>query len=175
MILQGRVEKEREGMAIVELKTAREVVTKAVQPEIKPQTQPNQDYSKFQKMLEAQQQSNAQVVEKMADLNLVNNGSAIQMKSVSAEGLNIDPSKIETKDEIQTTNKLGNMFAEVNRGQLQMENIMEMMGSGRNFSGQELLAIQAGIYSIVQEMELAAKAVEQVNHAHNTLWRTQLS
>ena len=97
------------------------------------------------------------------------------MKSISAEGLQIDTQKLQNTDQIQTKSQVENIFAELNRGQLQMENVVEMVSSGRRFTGPELLAIQAGMHSIILEMELTAKAVEKVNETHNTVWKTQLA
>ena len=203
-------------MAIVELKTAREITTAAVKPEQSFQKKSQDGHSKFQKMMEEQQEKSVKTASQIDQTQSVKAASQIdqtqsvkdvaqidktqsvnptaqietqleqlmqassssqapKMKAISADGLNIDPSKIDPKDQIQTTNKIESVFSEVNRGQLQMENMMEMVTSGQKFSGPELLSIQAGIYSIVLEMELTAKAVEQVNNAHNTVWKTQIS
>jgi len=96
------------------------------------------------------------------------------IQSVSASNVNFDPSKASSvanpELQIQSMDKVGNLLAEVNRGQLQMEGIMEIALSGRKFNPSELLAMQAGVYQIAQEMELTSKVFEQVNSAHKTLW-----
>ena len=166
-------------MAIVELKSAHEMVVQATQTQAKPAAKPEHqsstpDYSQFQKMLEQQNQQSVKVMEEIAGIAL-HGKQASQMKSISAEGLQIDTQKLQNTDQIQTKSQVENIFAELNRGQLQMENVVEMVSSGRRFTGPELLAIQAGMHSIILEMELTAKAVEKVNETHNTVWKTQLA
>jgi hypothetical protein len=168
-------------MAIVELKTAQEMVSKTIQSQpqaqAKPKTEANvgleQDSSKFQKLLEQQHQDSLKLLDQMG-INLSGEAQP-QIKAMSAEGLNVDSSKIGVKNEIETSNKVESVFSELNRGQLQMDNIMELVSSGRRFNNTELLTIQAGMHSIVLEMDLTAKAVEKTNEAHNTIWRTQLA
>lgn len=97
-----------------------------------------------------------------------------QMQSVSGDSIKLSTEDLskDAENQIQSKNKVGEILGEVNRGQLQMEGIMEIAMSGRHFSPSELLAMQAGVYQIAQEMELTSKVFEQVNNAHKTLWNT---
>lgn len=60
----------------------------------------------------------------------------------------------------------------VERAQRRLEVILEAARSGRTFTAQELLALQAEAYRTVQTVDLATKLVEQgaqsVKHALNT-------
>ncbi|NOZ86777.1 MAG: hypothetical protein GXP49_10995 [Deltaproteobacteria bacterium] len=50
-------------------------------------------------------------------------------------------------------------------GRLQVDRVMKEALSGRRFNPGELLALQAGIYRLNTELELAAKVVESSNAA----------
>ncbi|MBI1910170.1 MAG: hypothetical protein HYS22_08390 [Deltaproteobacteria bacterium] len=122
----------------------------------------------FSQVLEQNQKMSTELVQSMG----LGQENMPTIKSVEATEVQLDPSQIQPDQQIQSNGKVGDILAEVNRGQLQMEGIMEIAMSGRRFSPSELLAMQAGVYQIAQEMELTSKVFEQVNTAHKTLWNT---
>jgi hypothetical protein len=58
--------------------------------------------------------------------------------------------------------------------QERMQKIVELALSGRQFSPQELLALQAGVYRFSQELELAGKVVEKVTSGVKQTLSTQV-
>ncbi len=63
-------------------------------------------------------------------------------------------------------------LAAVERAQARLDAVLQAARSGRTFTAQELLGLQAETYRTVQTVDLAAKLVEQgaqsVKHALNT-------
>ena len=63
-------------------------------------------------------------------------------------------------------------LAAVERAQARLDAVLEAARSGKTFTAQELLGLQAEAYRTVQTVDLAAKLVEQgaqsVKHALNT-------
>ena len=63
-------------------------------------------------------------------------------------------------------------LAAVERAQARLDAVLQAARSGRTFTAQELLGLQAEAYRTVQTVDLAAKLVEQgaqsVKHALNT-------
>ena len=68
--------------------------------------------------------------------------------------------------------KVSSYVAEVNRGQLQMNGIIEQATSGAKMSPQDLLGLQVGVYQFTMELELTSKLTEQIPNAAKTLWNT---
>lgn len=98
-----------------------------------------------------------------------------QLKAISGEGLEIRTASITENQEIRTQGKALELLTEVNRGALQMDNIIEMTTSGRSFSPPELLALQAGVHQIALNIDLTGKILEQVNTGTKTLLQTNFA
>ncbi len=97
-----------------------------------------------------------------------------QMKSVSAEGLKIEPTQIQVNSEIKSNGKVADMLSEVNRGALQMEEMMKVMTSGKQFSAGELLYFQANMADIVMRTEMSMKVGEQMASSFKQINQTQI-
>ena len=97
------------------------------------------------------------------------------VQSISAEGLDIEPARISAGQEIRTQGKVLDLLTEVNRGALQMDNLVDLIGSGRSMSPQSLLAIQANLSVNVLQMELFKSVVEQGNTGVKTLLNTNFA
>ena len=95
-----------------------------------------------------------------------------KIHSISAEGLEIKPSQVAGEQEIRTGGKAMDLLSDVNRGALQMDNLMELTTSGRKFSPPELLAMQAGMHQIALSIDLTGKIVEQFNNGTKQLLNT---
>lgn len=66
------------------------------------------------------------------------------------------------------------LLSSVEQGQVQMEKILKEAMSGRKFSPQELLALQAGVYRYAQELELTSKVVEKATSGVKDTLKTQV-
>ena len=97
-----------------------------------------------------------------------------QMQGISAEGLDIKASQITVNQEIRTHGKALQILSEVNRGALQMEDIMKVATSGKNFSPAELLGLQAGMHQIVLQTEMTMKVAEQGTASFKQINQTQI-
>lgn len=68
-----------------------------------------------------------------------------------------------------------NLLAEVNKGQLQMDSLVNhVMYSGKRFSNQELLVIQAHVFHYAQMTELTVKVAEQGVSSAKSVLNTQI-
>lgn len=66
------------------------------------------------------------------------------------------------------------VFEDVMAGQNKLDSIMNLALSGRNFSQQELLALQAGVYRFTQELELTSKVIEKGTSSVKQVLNTQV-
>jgi len=84
-------------------------------------------------------------------------------KVLGGESINFDASQ-ETFGigEPNTSQKLVDLLGEVNKGQIQMDSLVNnILYSERKFSNQELLCIQAHVFHFAQMTELTVKIAEQ--------------
>jgi hypothetical protein len=58
-------------------------------------------------------------------------------------------------------------------GERHVDRVMRAARSGRTFSQEELLAVQAGVYRYTQELELASKLVDKATTAVKTTLQSQ--
>jgi len=65
-------------------------------------------------------------------------------------------------------------MGEVNDGQIKLQRLMDLMTNGTKFSPQELIAIQAGVYSLVQELELVGKVTQEATQGVRQTLNTNL-
>jgi len=93
-----------------------------------------------------------------------------------AEAIKITPAEMNVGLEPpQGTEKIVSMLSEVNKGQMQMDNLVnEILYSGKRFSNQELLAIQAHVFHFAQMTELTVKVTEQGVSSVKTVLNTQI-
>ncbi len=131
----------------------------------------NGESSEFAKIFDEKLQTGQQSSQAMLEsFGMTPGQNAIQAIPAGDIALNAD--QMSSSVSPTGSSKISSFLTNVNRGQLQMEGIIEMATSGKKFSPPELLALQAGVYQIAQEMELTSKAFEQVNNAHKTVWNT---
>ncbi|MBI2083118.1 MAG: hypothetical protein HYT76_06070 [Deltaproteobacteria bacterium] len=125
--------------------------------------------SDFNKILEGQlsQTDDTKMIEQALGLE----NKSPSMKVMSADQISLDPSQVGLEG--QRTDPL-HLLNEVNRSALQMDQMIEMVTSGGSFSPQELLAIQAGVYQIVQEVDLTGQIVSSADRARNSLLNIQI-
>ncbi len=73
------------------------------------------------------------------------------------------------------SNKVVNLLSEVNKGQMQMDGMVnQVLHSDKKFSNQELLAIQAHVYHYAQMAELTVKVAEHGTTSVKQVLNTQV-
>lgn len=94
----------------------------------------------------------------MGDQNI----GAGKMEAIPANDISFKPEDMKVGLEESTgTEKIVDMLSEVNKGQMQMDNIVnEILYSGKKFSNQELLAVQAHMFHFAQMTEMTVKVTE---------------
>ena len=115
----------------------------------------------------------------MMDMLGIDNGqmsTQAKMESISAENIDFAPSETVTGlDAPSGSSRVVNMLSEVNKGQLQMDSLVNhVMYSGKRFSNQELLVIQAHVFHFAQMSELTVKVAEQGVSSVKTVLNTQI-
>ncbi|OJT23399.1 ATP-dependent helicase HrpB [Archangium sp. Cb G35] len=78
----------------------------------------------------------------------------------------------------QEANKVGNMLShvvgELEKGQVNMDKLIQAGASGKTFSNAELLSLQAGMYKYTQELDLTSKVVEKATSGLKDTLKTQV-
>jgi hypothetical protein len=73
------------------------------------------------------------------------------------------------------TEKVMDMLGEVNKGQMQMDTLVNhVLYSGKKFSNQELMVIQAHVFHFAQMTELTVKVAEQSVSSVKSVLNTQV-
>lgn len=84
------------------------------------------------------------------------------------------PAAAQANDVRPTGGAMQRVFEDVMAGQNKLDQIMNLALSGRNFSQQELLALQAGVYRFTQELELTSKVIEKGTSSIKQTLNTQV-
>ena len=75
----------------------------------------------------------------------------------------------------EASKKLLDMLGDVNEGQMQMDSLVDnILNSGKKFSNQELLVIQAHVFHFAQMTELTVKVAEQGVSSIKSVLNTQV-
>ncbi len=126
--------------------------------------------SPFQQVLDAQNSSDDMTSKLMG---LVDNtfgvsGNNVNANALDASSVHVEVSKVTEVEKTPGSNQLFDMLQEINKDQLQFDNLKELISSGRNFKPQELTAMQIGVQHLSLELELFSKGLEQVNRTIQT-------
>lgn len=96
----------------------------------------------------------------------------------TAKANQVDPSlQVKTVEAVKDPKKMDGMkrvLANVMDGQNALDSIIKKAASGKQFSNQELLAMQAGVYKFSQELELTSKVVEKATSGVKQTMQTQV-
>lgn len=106
----------------------------------------------------------------------VNVAGGNNLQAISAENIQVDPDAMKVGlEDPQGIEKIVNMLSDVNKGQMQMDNLVnEILYSGKRFSNQELLAIQAHVFHFAQMTELTVKVAEHGISSVKSVLNTQV-
>ena len=70
--------------------------------------------------------------------------------------------------------QMANMLDQLVGGQDKMSQVMQLAMSGKQFSSQEMLALQAGVYRFSQELDLMGKVIEKSTSGIKQTMNTQV-
>jgi len=103
-----------------------------------------------------------------------NNTVDVLRAARNAQGVPQVPAVGQNLDSRPVASGIQRMMNDVMNGQNKLEAIIDLSLSGRNFSSQELLALQAGVYRFTQELELTSKVVEKATATVKQTMNTQV-
>lgn len=99
-----------------------------------------------------------------------------QMQAIEGNGVAFQP--VEQATEVSkpdASHKVLDMLGDVNQGQMQMDTLVNhVLYSGKRFSNQELMVIQAHVFHFAQMTELTVKVAEQGVSSVKALANTQI-
>ncbi len=160
-------------------KLATSAIQQAAKDSVKSAAQPvDGGESPFKKMLDTMNggSDGTEMAKSMGVGNDSGIGTNSNMGVISAEGINVNPAELKVGlEQPKGAEKVVDMLSEVNKGQMQMDNLVnEILYSGKKFSNQELLAIQAHVFHFAQMTELTVKVAEQGVGSVKTVLNTQI-
>lgn len=131
--------------------------------------------SPFQEML-SRMESGAEFAQMLGVSDRPDGVPAGQMQALGGEQVAYSPSENATGiGQPAATERVVDMLGEVNKGQLQMDSLVNhVLYSGRRFSNQELLVIQAHVFHFAQMTELTVKVAEQGISSVKAVLNTQV-
>lgn len=124
--------------------------------------------SPFQQVLDAQTSSEDMTSKLMGLVDNTFGATGNNFNAVDASTVHVEVSKVSEVQKTPGTNQLMDMLQEVNKDQLQFENLKELISSGKTFKPQELTAMQIGVQHLSLELELFSKGLEQINRTIQT-------
>ncbi len=124
--------------------------------------------SPFQQVLDAQNSSDDMTSKLMGIVDNTFGTSGNNFNAVDASTVHVEVSKVSEVQKTPGSNQVVDMLQEINKDQLQFENLKELISSGRTFKPQELTAMQIGVQHLSLELELFSKGLEQVNRTIQT-------
>lgn len=139
------------------------------------QVDPAQQVEKSQHAQRVHHLEHARQIEQVGKLDQANlqkaNAGTVQDNNLTGKGM--DP--ITQKQEVSKTGSLINgMVANIEKGQVQLDQLINGGLSGKNFSNSELLGLQAGMYKYTQELDLCSKVVEKATSGLKDTLKTQV-
>ena len=98
------------------------------------------------------------------------------MQSLEGGGVSFEPAEHVTEiGKPEASEKVLDMLGEVNRGHMQMDSLVNhILYSGKKFSNQELLVVQAHVFHFAQMTELTVKVAEQGVSSVKAVMNTQV-
>jgi hypothetical protein len=82
---------------------------------------------------------------------------------------------VDAKPEVsKASTMISHVVGELEKGQVNMEKLIQAGASGKTFSNAELLSLQAGMYKYTQELDLTSKVVEKATSGLKDTLKTQV-
>lgn len=131
--------------------------------------------SSFKDML-AEMDSGADFANTLGIGNEPDISPASNLSTIGGDGVSFTPAEGMTNlSSPQASEKVLDLLGEVNKGQMQMDSLVNhVLYSGKKFSNQELLVIQAHVFHFAQMTELTVKVTEQAVSSVKSTLNTQV-
>lgn len=129
---------------------------------------PTSGNSPFQQVLEAQTSSEDMTSKLMGLVDNTFGATGNNFNAVDASTVHVEIDKVSEVQKTPGSNQLFDVLQEINKDQLQFENLKELISSGKTFKPQELTAMQIGVQHLSLELELFSKGLEQLNRTIQT-------
>ncbi|MFY0574325.1 ATP-dependent helicase HrpB [Cystobacter fuscus] len=100
-----------------------------------------------------------------------NKANPAGQEPATAKGAQAVDAKPETS---KASAMISHVVSELERGQVNMEKLIQSGASGKTFSNAELLSLQAGMYKYTQELDLTSKVVEKATSGLKDTLKTQV-
>jgi hypothetical protein len=129
---------------------------------------------------QVQQAQHAQKAEQLRKVDQVGQTEKAQLNKTQTAGKDHQAGTRQTdpvtqKQEVSKgTGAVSGLFANIERGQATMDKLINGAMGGKNFSNQELLQLQAGMYKYSQELDLTSKVVEKATSGLKDTLKTQV-
>lgn len=136
---------------------------------------PTSQGSSFKDML-AEMDSGADFANTLGIGNEPDISPASNLSTIGGDGVSFTPAEGMTDlSSPQASEKVLDLLGEVNKGQMQMDSLVNhVLYSGKKFSNQELLVIQAHVFHFAQMTELTVKVAEQGVSSVKSVLNTQV-
>jgi hypothetical protein len=127
----------------------------------------------------AQATQKAQAVQQTRQVETINKTEKAALNKVN--GANTDsltargPQAVDAKPETgKAANMVSSVVSSLEKGQLNLEKLINSGMSGKHFSNGELLSLQASMYKYTQELDLTSKVVEKATTGLKDVVKTQV-
>ncbi len=130
---------------------------------------PSQKAGQVQQAQQAQKIDHAKQIDQVQKMDKTN--LAKLDKNVTGKGMEPVAQKAEVS---KSTSMMKSMISSLEKGQLNIDKMINGGLSGKSMSNQELLQMQAGMYKYTQELDLCSKVVEKATSGLKDTLKTQV-
>lgn len=97
-----------------------------------------------------------------------------EVSGIQSQSLENIPTTGEVQGRTTAGSKIAEILGGVNDGQNKLQRLVDLISSGQKMSPQELIAVEAGVFSLVQELELVGKATQEATQGVRQTLNTNL-
>ncbi len=130
---------------------------------------PSQKAGQVQQAQQVQKIDHAKQIDQVQKMDKTN--LAKLDKNVTGKGMEPVAQKAEVS---KSTSMMKSMISSLEKGQLNIDKMINGGLSGKSMSNQELLQMQAGMYKYTQELDLCSKVVEKATSGLKDTLKTQV-
>lgn len=129
---------------------------------------------KFDNMLAQQTQQANRVQDPTKVMETTKAADVLKTAKAGQVDPNLGVKQVEAVKDPKKMDGVKRVLSNVMDGQNALDQIISKASSGKQFSNQELLAMQAGVYKFSQELELTSKVVEKATSGVKQTMQTQV-
>jgi hypothetical protein len=126
----------------------------------------------------AQHVQNAQQIQQVQQTKQVDQVAKLDKTNLQKVGNNVTGKGMDPVAQKSEVNKSGSMMSgivsNIEKGQVQLDKLINGGLNGKSFSNSELLGLQAGMYKYSQELDLCSKVVEKATSGLKDTLKTQV-